>query len=150
MGRGKLTSEEIESLKHNPYVISVDSTSIRYSDDFKKLFIRKYLDGERPSAIFRGAGFDTAALGTKRIERACARWRELYCSGALDLEDCGNDGDRSIPTIAARNGGFTSKEPMKAAEQIKMLQARIKKQERIIRAQRDELREMKRKISKKG
>ena len=86
MGRGKLTQEEIEELRRNPYVVSVDSARIKYSDDFKKLFMCKYLNGERPGNIFRNAGFDTTVLGSKRVERACSRWRAMYCSGALDID----------------------------------------------------------------
>ena len=71
MGRGKLTKKEIEELKNNPYVVSVDADRIKYSDEFKRMFIWKYINGERPGEIFRSAGFDTNALGSKRVESLC-------------------------------------------------------------------------------
>ncbi len=133
MGRGKLTQEEIEELRRNPYVVSVDSARIKYSDDFKKLFMCKYLNGERPGNIFRNAGFDTTVLGSKRVERACSRWRAMYCSGALDID---------IPDSGA-DGRF------EAAEHIKLLQELIRKQEHVIKRQRAELEEMKKRVSGK-
>ena len=133
MGRGKLTQEEIEELRRNPYVVSVDSARIKYSDDFKKLFMCKYLNGERPGNIFRNAGFDTTVLGSKRVERACSRWRAMYCSGALDID---------IPDSGA-DGRF------EAAEHIKLLQELIRKQEHVINRQRAELEEMKKRVSGK-
>lgn len=83
MGRGKLTEEEIEVLRSNPYVLDVNEHRILYSDDFKKLFMKEYQDGKKPTQIFRDAGFDPKMLGSKRIERACARWKESYASGSL-------------------------------------------------------------------
>lgn len=133
MGRGKLTQEEIEELRRNPYVVSVDSARIKYSDDFKKLFMCKYLNGERPGNIFRNAGFDTTVLGLKRVERACSRWRAMYCSGALDID---------IPDSGA-DGRF------EAAEHIKLLRGLIRKQEHVIKRQRAELEEMKKRASGK-
>lgn len=149
MGRGKLVQEEIEELRRNPYVVSVDSRRIRYSEEFKKLFIWKYINGERPSAIFRSAGFDTAMLGSKRIERACARWREMYCSGALDiagLEDGGSDTARGEHAESRRSkssaGGC-----FEESDQIRFLQGLIRKQEEVISRQRTEIQELKAKIS---
>ena len=84
MGRGKLNRDEIEALKRNPYVTSVNEKSISYSRQFKQLFMERYLQGIGPTEIFLDAGFDVRALGSKRIERACARWKEAYESGSLE------------------------------------------------------------------
>ena len=83
MGRGHFTQPEIDSLRSNPYVSDVNQTSIAYSSEFKFLFMEEYTKGKRPVQIFRDAGFDTEILGSKRIERACARWKESYQSGTL-------------------------------------------------------------------
>jgi hypothetical protein len=83
MGRGKLSEEEIRILKKNPYVIDVNERGISYSEEFMFLFIREYVQGRKPTDIFRSAGFDTKILGSKRIERACARWKESYEAGTL-------------------------------------------------------------------
>ena len=83
MGRGRFTEEEMDRLLQNPYVADVNRTSISYSREFKQLFMREYTAGRRPVQIFRDAGFDIDMLGSKRIERACARWKESYESGTL-------------------------------------------------------------------
>ena len=60
---------------------------------------------KKPTAIFRDAGFDVKALGSKRIERACARWKESYEAGTLGvrsakLEKYGSAGARRIENDA--------------------------------------------------
>ena len=68
----------------NKYVLEVDEKRIFYTPEFKKYFISEYNKGRRPTEIFRSAGLDPVILGSKRIERACARWKELYKSGGLE------------------------------------------------------------------
>lgn len=75
MGRREFTAEEIERLKKNPYIDDVNAVRIIYSDEFKRRFVEEYLEGKRPTQIFRDAGFDVKLIGYKRIERATARWR---------------------------------------------------------------------------
>lgn len=84
MGRGRLTTEEVQLLYENPYVREIKDNRIIFTDDFKKHFVQEYVEGQKgPTQIFREAGFDTKVLGTKRIERAAARWKESYDSGTL-------------------------------------------------------------------
>ena len=83
MGRGRLSDDEIRILKDNPYVDSIDGDRIIYSDRFKHHFMGEYNKGKKPTQIFREAGFDPVILGSKRIERATASWKESYRSGAL-------------------------------------------------------------------
>lgn len=83
MARGSLTAEEIRILNQNPYVSEVNENRVIYTTEFKQHFVREYLSGKGPTTIFREAGFDTAILGSKRIERAAARWRESYPSGVM-------------------------------------------------------------------
>lgn len=84
MGRGRLTSEEVQQLYENPYVREIKDNRIVFTDDFKKHFMQEYVEGQKgPTQIFRDAGFDTKVLGSKRIERAAARWKESYDSGTL-------------------------------------------------------------------
>lgn len=105
MGRGNLNEEEIRTLRKNPYVVDVNERGVSYSKDFKFLFIKEYMQGKKPTAIFRDAGFDVKVLGSKRIERACARWKESYEAGTLGvrsakLEKCGSAGARRIENDA--------------------------------------------------
>ncbi len=78
MGRVKFTKEEIEILSKNKYVEKVTGYSVKYTDEFIARFIREYNEGRKPNEIFLRAGFDTALLGNKRIERCSARWRKSH------------------------------------------------------------------------
>ena len=88
MGRGRFTKEEIRELRENPYVSAVSETRIIYTNEFKHKFIEEYMNGRKPTEIFREAGFDVKALGSKRIERACARWKESFYAGTLGMYEC--------------------------------------------------------------
>lgn len=83
MGRGQLTIEEQRILKDNRYVLDVNESAISYTNEFKFHFMEEYMDGKKPTQIFRDAGFDVKMLGSKRIERATARWKESYQAGSL-------------------------------------------------------------------
>ncbi len=110
MGRGKLTPEEIRILRASPYVADVNERCVSYSNEFKKLFIDKYMRGQRPTEIFREAGFDVKILGSKRIERACARWKESYKAGTLGVREAvlqtdvkyGDQVERKKPDVQRR------------------------------------------------
>ena len=84
MSRKILTDEEIKILGDNPYIKSVTYKRIQYTREFKRHFMQEYLAGKGPTRIFREAGFDTELLGSKRIERAAAHWKEAYHAGRLD------------------------------------------------------------------
>lgn len=66
MSRHVFTDEQIEELKRNPYVISVTSKYVNYSEEFKKLFLKDYNDGMSPIDIFKKYGFDPDTLGEQR------------------------------------------------------------------------------------
>ena len=105
MGRGNLNEEEIRTLRKNPYVVDVNERGVSYSKDFKFLFIKEYMQGKKPTEIFKDAGFDVKVLGSKRIERACARWKESYEAGTLGarsakLEKSGSAEARRIESDA--------------------------------------------------
>ena len=83
-----LTEEQVNRLRANPYVDSATNCRISYADEFKTRFIEQYKLGYGPKEIFEEAGFDTAALGAKRIERAADRWRKEYSSATGEALDC--------------------------------------------------------------
>ncbi len=76
MASGKFTREELEIIKQNPNVARATEKQIFYSESFKIHFVKEYTAGKTPTQVFREAGFDPKILGSKRIERASARWRE--------------------------------------------------------------------------
>ena len=78
MGRGYLSENEKEVLLKNPYVLEVKGNQIIFSEEFKVYFMKEYIGGKGPTSIFTEAGFDKKILGSKRIERAAARWKEIY------------------------------------------------------------------------
>ncbi|NFO97274.1 IS3 family transposase, partial [Clostridium botulinum] len=70
MSKITFSRETIEKLNRNPYVKRVSEKSITYSDEFKRMFIEKYLIGNKPRTIFIEAGFDVDVIGIKRYEQA--------------------------------------------------------------------------------
>lgn len=83
MARGRLSEEEMKVLRENPYVSDVAENRIIYTNEFKFRFMKEYLEGKKPTKIFKDAGFEPKILGSKRIERAAHRWRESYAAGSL-------------------------------------------------------------------
>jgi transposase len=86
---------EIKSLSNNPYVKSVSSKGITYTDEFKRIFIAESNSGKLPRRIFEENGFDIEVLGIVRVQRAASRWRTAYKKeGVLGLQDTrkGNSG----------------------------------------------------------
>lgn len=51
-----------------------NETAIRYTDEFRREFLRRYGNGESPARIFRDHGLGPELIGYKRIERATRRW----------------------------------------------------------------------------
>lgn len=80
MGRGRLNDEEVRTLLESPWVDGVDREHdrIKWKECFKEHFVEEYKAGKMPLQIFTEAGFTKEILGTKRIERAASRWREIY------------------------------------------------------------------------
>ena len=132
MGRGNFTKAEMETLLRNPYVADVNEKSISYSTEFKFLFMDEYIKGKRPTQIFRDAGFDIRILGSKRIERACARWKESYQSGTL--------GERSAvlgKTSSSSEAGTSLSEKMESGKKYTI--DRCRQQEEMIEKLRAEV-----------
>lgn len=83
MQNGQFTEEEIEYLSSLDAVEGVRQNQIIYSNEFKKDFIEKYKQGQKPGKIFEEAGLSRTIIGSKRIERAAARWKEADFKGIL-------------------------------------------------------------------
>ena len=58
-----------------PAIDSVTESRITYSRQFQIDCMRRYLQGEKPTAIFTSAGLSPSVIGHKRIERNIARWK---------------------------------------------------------------------------
>lgn len=131
MGRGKFSADEIEQLKNNPYVIDVNETRIVYSNEFKKHFMKEYKKGIKPTEIFRAAGFDPEILGSKRIERASARWREADLNGTL-----GQHGYIQLEAKKKRTDALKSKDE-KISRQRDKYEEKLDKKEKQLDRQHD-------------
>ena len=62
------TKEQIDHLQVNHYVKSISSSTIRFTEEFKKYFYQKYHSGMTARQIFTECGIDPDILGESRIE----------------------------------------------------------------------------------
>jgi len=66
------SDEEIEVLSQNQYVLKVSKSTITYTDEFRQLFLERYLSGEGPAKntaqILNNCGFDLRMLGRARVK----------------------------------------------------------------------------------
>jgi hypothetical protein len=88
MSKKLFTEKDIQLLSKNPYVKSVSSKGITYTDEFKQLFIVENENGKLPREIFEECGFDIDIIGLKRIQSSGKRWRAAYREdGVIGLKD---------------------------------------------------------------
>lgn len=88
MSKKLFTEKEIAILSKNPYVKSVSSKGITYSDEFKQHFVAEFNKGRFSKQIFEESGFDVEIIGMQRIKSSSERWRAAYKSdGVLGLRD---------------------------------------------------------------
>ncbi|MDR7003110.1 hypothetical protein J2Y67_005692 [Neobacillus niacini] len=102
MSKKIFTEKEINILSNSPYVKSVSSKGITYTDEFKHLFIEENAGGKLPREIFEQCGFDIDVLGMDRVRSAGKRWRAAYReNGVVGLcdtrgENSGRHGERDL------------------------------------------------------
>jgi hypothetical protein len=63
----KLTEEEMERLKVNPYVLDVSPSIVHFSAEFKEKFWNEMQAGGNPQKIVAALGVDPDVLGAGRI-----------------------------------------------------------------------------------
>ena len=68
--------ETVAYLNALPAVRRASAERISYEDWFRREATERLARGDGPAAIFRDRGLGSDIIGYKRIERACARWRE--------------------------------------------------------------------------
>jgi transposase len=92
MSKKLFSDKEIKVLSNNPYIKSVSTKGITYTDEFKRIFISESENGKLPRQIFEENGFDVDIIGIVRVNRAAFRWRAAYKeSGVLGLRDTRKD-----------------------------------------------------------
>ena len=93
MSKKIFTDKEIKLLSNNPYVKSVSSKAITYTDAFKQLFISENNKGKLPREIFEESGFDVTVIGIQRVRSSGKRWRASFQeNGVLGLQDTRSQG----------------------------------------------------------
>lgn len=95
MSKKVFTEKEIKQLSENPYVKSISSKRITYTDEFKQIFIAENEKGKLPREIFEECEFDIFVIGKKRMQSSADRWRAAYRkNGLTGLNDTrkGNSG----------------------------------------------------------
>ena len=92
MSKKTFTEKEIQLLSKNPYIQSISSKSITYTEEFKHIFIKEYEKGMFSREIFEKYGFDIDIIGIKRVKSSSERWRRAYQkNGVLGLKDTRNE-----------------------------------------------------------
>ncbi|MEY8739243.1 IS3 family transposase [Bacillales bacterium AN1005] len=128
MSKKTFTVGEVKQLSANPYVKSVSTKGITYTDEFKQLFIASNQQGKLPRDIFEACGFDVQIIGMTRIKAAGTRWRSNYQDqGALGLQD-------------AR--GKHSGRPLKRELSLEEKNARLEAQIHLLRAENELLKKI--------
>lgn len=128
MPKKHFTSKEVKSLSNNPYVKSVSSKGITYTDEFKRIFVVEDEKGKLPRQIFEENGFDVEVLGIVRVHRAASRWRSAYNkSGVLGLRDTRKD-----------NSGRPTKRELSLEEKNAKLESQIQ----LLRAENELLKKL--------
>ena len=69
--KNPFTKEQMDQLRVNHYVKSVSSSTLRFTEEFKRLFYQKRKDGMSGRDIFLSCGIDPEILGECRIKGFC-------------------------------------------------------------------------------
>jgi len=67
MANRKFTEEEMAHLSGNPYVLHVTPSQVHFSAEFKEMFWKALIEGDRPRDIVSSQGIDPDILGDNRI-----------------------------------------------------------------------------------
>ncbi len=93
------TGEEVKILEENKYTSFVSNSSIRFTLEFKEMFMERKQQGITARRIFKEAGYDVDILGTSRIKNLSKRIpKEASAPGGLHE---GYHSHRKLPEDAA-------------------------------------------------
>lgn len=128
MSKKLFTEKEIKSLSKNPYVKSISSKGITYTDEFKRHFIAENENGKLPRMIFEESGFDVEVMGIVRIESASKRWRIAYR----------RDGIHGLKDTRKGNSG----RPLEGDISLEEKYARLEAQNKLLKAENELLKKI--------
>jgi len=69
--KNPFTKEQMDLLRENHYVKSVSSSTVRFTEEFKRYFYQKHSSGTPAWRIFTESGIDPEILGESRISGFC-------------------------------------------------------------------------------
>ena len=69
------TEEQIRALSENPFTEFVSENTLRFTLEFKKLFVDEFNQGKTVRSIFTDAGYDPKILGKSRMKSFSHRVR---------------------------------------------------------------------------
>jgi len=115
------SSEEINNLNKNPYVLRCTAKSITYTYEFKKRAIEQYNQGMGSREIWKRAGFDISKWRKTYVKDCMKDWKNIVkkkgIEGLIDAR-----GKESTGRIKTK--GLTDSDKIKRLElQVKYLEA---------------------------
>lgn len=76
MNPGLFTGEQIKALRENPFTDFVSATTIRFTVEFKEMFVSAMDSGRTIRSIFQDSGYDPDVLGRARMKSFAHRVRK--------------------------------------------------------------------------
>lgn len=76
MNPGLFTREQIKALRENPFTDFVSVTTIRFTVEFKEMFVAAMDSGKTIRSIFQESGYDPDVLGRGRMKSFAHRVRK--------------------------------------------------------------------------
>lgn len=116
MTKQTFTQEEMDIIRQNPYVVSVSSTKISYSLEFKKFAMKHSKEGMKSTEIFQKAGFDTEMLGKSRMYAAIKKIKKEAASPNGLHEPWGKSKEQRLAEFAEED--FSKKQTQKAIQDL--------------------------------
>ena len=147
MQNGQFTEEEIEYLSSLDAVEGVRQNQIIYSNEFKKSFIEKYKQGQKPGKIFEEAGLSRTIIGSKRIERAAARWKEADFKGILgEVPASSVRHENKIERLKQEKSEAVKKQREIRNKEVNRLNKKIDRLKRRVKIRDEQIEKLRRKI----
>lgn len=112
------TDEQMATFRQNPYVLSITPHRLAFTKEFKELFYKEYQQGHIPRQILQNHGFDTEALGNRRIWGIAQHIKEEFAKNGEFHEGY----SRQSGSVEA---GSPKEEPPSEKAQLKELQNKV-------------------------
>ena len=94
------TEEQIKALWENPYTEFVSASTLRYTSEFKEMFISELESGKTARRIFKDAGYAPEILGESRMKSFARRVRKEKKAMPDSIPDIRNENSILIlPTM---------------------------------------------------